>query len=105
MDISEKLLALPASDRPDGIISDDDTVVSGLLAGIISRQLPNISYLPHIATIIHTELGEKYPSDRMILFQQHIEKYASMAVELLLDTLRGDSPETKQLFYRFEPVQ
>jgi len=102
--IAEKLLALPGNERPDGIISDDDTVVSGLLAGIISRQLPDITYLPHIATIIHAELGEKYPSDRMILFQQNIEKYASMAVELLLDALRGDHPENKQLFYRFNPV-
>lgn len=102
--IAEKLLSLSADKRPDGIISDDDTVVSGLLAGMISRQLPHITYLPHIATIVHAELGEKYPSGRMILFQQNIEKYAAMAVELLLDSLRGGHPENKQLFYRFTPV-
>ena len=104
VEIAGKLLNTPPDDRPDGIISDDDTIVSGLLAQLISRQLPQVDYLPHIATIIHAELGEKYPSDRMILFQQEIEKYASMAVSLLLDVLKGSDPVTKQLSYRFNPV-
>ncbi|MBE6364738.1 MAG: GntR family transcriptional regulator [Lentisphaerae bacterium] len=103
--IAEKLLALPPEKRPDGIVSDDDTIVSGLLAGLISKQLPEITYLPQIATIIHAELNEKYPSDRMILFRQDIEKYASLAVELLLNVMRGEDPGIKQLSYRFEPVQ
>ena len=102
--IAERLLALPASERPDGIISDDDTIVSGLLSGIVTGQLPQVDYLPRIATIVHAELGECYPSDRMILFRQNIERYAELAVGLLLEVLRGDRPEEKQLFYRFEPV-
>ena len=102
--IADKLLAMPQNDRPDGIISDDDTVVSGLLAALLTRQMPQISYLPQIATIIHDELGEKYPSDRMILFRQKIEEYAAMAVDLLLDVLRGYKQEQKQLYYRFIPV-
>jgi DNA-binding LacI/PurR family transcriptional regulator len=105
VEIAGKLLDAPSNDRPDGIISDDDTIVSGLLAQLIARQLPQVNYLPHIATIIHAELGEKYPSDRMILFQQEIEKYASMAVSLLLDVLKGSDPVTKQLSYRFNPVK
>lgn len=104
-DIAVKLLEIPPHERPDGIVSDDDTIVSGLLAELISRQLPDISYLPQIATIIHSELKEKYPSDRMILFQQNIEEYAVMAVDLLLGVLRGDDPGNKQLSYRFSPVQ
>ena len=103
--IAEKLLALPPAERPDGIVSDDDTIVSGLLAGLISAQMPQIDYLPRIATIIHRELGEKYPSDKMILFQQNIEEYATLAVELLLNVLRGDAPEEKQLLYRFTSVE
>ena len=103
--IASRLLALPEKQRPDGIISDDDTIVSGVLAGIITGQLPEISYMPRIATIIHAELGESYPSDKMILFRQNIEKYASLAVELLLDTMRGRTKGRQQLFYRFEPVQ
>ena len=103
--IAASILSLAPAERPDGIISDDDTIVSGLLAGIIAGQLPQISYMPHIATIIHAELGESYPSDKMILFRQNIEKYASMAVELLLNIMRGKLHGRKQLFYRFEPVQ
>ena len=61
--------------------------------------------MPQIATIIHSELGEKYPSDKMILFRQDIEKYAALAVDLLLDVLRGSIPENKKLSYRFTPVQ
>ena len=98
------LLEMDPAERPDGIISDDDTVVSGLLAALLTRQMPQISYLPQIATIIHDELGEKYPSDRMILFRQKIEEYAAMAVDLLLDVLRGYKQEQKQLYYRFTPV-
>lgn len=103
--IAARLLALPEAERPDGIISDDDTIVSGLLSGIVTGQLPQVSYLPNIATIVHAELGECYPSDRMILFRQNIETYAALAVELLLDVLRGDRPEETQLFYRFDPVR
>lgn len=103
-EIARKLLMLDPADRPDGIISDDDTIVSGLLAELVAGQLPEISYLPHIATIIHSELGEKYPSDRMILFRQDIERYASLAVELLLGVMRGTDPAKKQLSYRFTPV-
>ena len=54
--------------------------------------------------LVDAELDEKYPSDRMILFRQDIEKYAALAVDLLLDVLRGGDPGTKQLSYRFEPV-
>ena len=103
-EIAGKLLAMPPEQRPDGIISDDDTIVSGLLAGLISGQLPNVTYLPRIAAIIHRELGEVYPSDRMILFQQEIEKYAAMSVDLLLEVLKGNCPENQQLSYRFMPV-
>ena len=103
-DIAGKILAMPAEQRPDGIVSDDDTIVSGLLAGLISRQLPTVSYLPQIATITHKELGERYPTDKLSVFQQEIETFATMAVELLLDVLRGIQPEKKQLVYRFTPV-
>lgn len=103
-EIARNLLAMSPESRPDGIVSDDDTIVSGLLAELISRQLPQVEYLPRIATIIHAELGELYPSDRMILFQQDIEKYAALAVDLLLGVLRGDDPREKQLSYRFKPV-
>lgn len=105
VEIAAKLLALPPDERPDGIVSDDDTIVSGLLAGLISAQMPQINYLPRIATIIHRELGERYPSDKMILFQQNIEEYATLAVDLLLNVLRGDAPEEKQLLYRFTSVE
>ena len=104
-EIAHKLLAMPPAERPDGIVSDDDTIVSGLLAELVSKQLPEIDYMPQIATIIHSELGEKYPSDKMILFRQDIEKYAALAVDLLLDVLRGSIPENKKLSYRFTPVQ
>lgn len=102
--IAARLLLLPDDQRPDGIISDDDTIVSGVLAGLLTRQLPHVTYMPRIATIVHAELGERYPSGRMILFKQNIEVYAAMAVDLLLEILRGGQPEEKQLFYRFEPV-
>ena len=105
VEIADKLLALPVEKRPDGIVSDDDTIVSGLLAKLISSQLPEISYLPQIATIIHGELEEKYPSDKMILFRQNIEEYAALAVDLLLECLRGSTPENKQLSYRFIPLK
>ena len=104
VEIAGKLLDMPELSRPDGIVSDDDTIVSGLLAELISRQLPQVTYLPQIATIIHAELGEKYPSDKMILFKQNIEEYAALAVDLLLALLRGDNPAKKQLSHRFSPV-
>ena len=102
--IADKLLAQPPQERPDGIVCDDDTVVSGLLSQLIARQLPSISYLPRIATIIHGELKERYPSERMILFQQNIEEYATLAVDLLLNVLRGTTPSEHRLSYRFIPV-
>ncbi|MBQ7696563.1 MAG: GntR family transcriptional regulator [Lentisphaeria bacterium] len=102
--IAGKLLAMPGSQRPDGLISDDDTVVSGLLAELIRRQFPKITYMPRIATIVHKELGEYYPSDRMILFEQSISDYASLAVNLLLEQLRGEEVEKKRIVYRFTPV-
>ena len=103
--IAKKLLALPASQRPEGVISDDDTVVSGFLSELIRRQYPKISYMPEIATIVHRELGENYPSDKMLLFEQSIGEYADMAVKLLLEQLRGQDIEKKRIVYRFKPVQ
>ena len=102
--IANKLLKMSASSRPDGIVCDDDTVISGLLSELISRQLPDIAYLPQIATIVHGELKERYPSEKMILFQQNIEEYATLAVDLLLSVLRGTSPAEQRLSYRFIPV-
>ena len=104
-EIAARLLEMPPEKRPDGIISDDDTIVSGLLSGLFKGQFPDVTYLPQIATIIHRELGEIYPSDKMILFEQEIEKYAQMSVSLLLDVLKGNYPEKKQLSYRFTPVK
>jgi DNA-binding LacI/PurR family transcriptional regulator len=103
--IAKKLLELPASQRPEGVISDDDTVVSGFLSELIRRQYPKISYMPEIATIVHRELGENYPSDRMLLFEQSIGEYANMAVTLLQEQLRGQNIEKKRIVYRFKPVQ
>ena len=102
--IADKLLSLAPELRPDGIVCDDDTVISGLLAQLISKQLPEISYLPQIATIVHGELKERYPSGKMILFQQNIEEFATMAVDLLLSILRGVAPAEQRLLYRFTPV-
>ena len=61
--------------------------------------------MPEIATIVHRELGENYPSDRMLLFEQSIGEYANMAVTLLLEQLRGQNIEKKRIVYRFKPVQ
>ena len=41
----------------------------------------------------------------MILFRQNIEEYAALAVDLLLECLRGSTPENKQLSYRFIPLK
>ena len=102
--IAHKLLARAPECRPDGIVCDDDTVISGLLAQLIASQLPEISYLPQIATIVHGELKERYPSGKMILFQQNIEEYATLAVDLLLSVLRGTTAAEQRLSYRFVPV-
>ena len=99
--IARKLLALAPELRPDGIVSDDDTVVSGLLAELIRVQLPTVNYLPYIATIFHKELNELYPSGRMILFGQNIEDYARLGVDLLLGNLRGEISAPRKLVYRF----
>ena len=103
--IAAQILEMPSSQRPDGVVSDDDTVVSGFLSELIRRQYPKISYMPGIATIVHRELGENYPSDKMILFEQSICEYANMAVELLLEQLRSDNVEQKRIVYRFTPVK
>jgi DNA-binding LacI/PurR family transcriptional regulator len=100
-EIAKKLLLTPKRQRPDGIVSDDDTIVSGLLAELLTTQGPTISYLPEIATIVHKELGEHYPSRKMLLFEQNIEEYALIAVELLIRVLRGLESPKKKLQYRF----
>ena len=100
-EIARKLLKMPNGRRPDGIVSDDDTIVSGLLAELLTTQGLNIAYLPEIATIVHKELGEHYPSRKMLLFEQNIEEYAVAAVELLIRVLRGLEPPKKKLQYRF----
>ena len=41
----------------------------------------------------------------MILFEQSIGEYASMAVSLLLEQLRGEEIEKKRIVYRFKPVK
>ena len=102
--VAEQLLALPPEKRPDGVISDDDVVVSGFLARLVERQLPKIGYMPYVATIVHRELGERYPSNRMILFEQEIEAYALSAVELLMQFLRGSRVSDNKITYRFKPI-
>ena len=87
------------------LISDDDILVSGFLAELFARQLPDIRYLPMIAAIVHRELGERYPSGRMILYEQGIEDYAGLAVDLLLSALRGKEIPESRVVYRFKPVK
>ena len=102
--IADQLLDLDSSLRPDGLVSDDDTVVNGLLARLIERQLPEVKYLPLIATIVHKELEEIYPSNKMVLFEQSIEEYAKCAVSLLLSILQGKEKEknSNRIVYRFK---
>ena len=104
--IAAQLLALPPEQRPDGIVSDDDTVVSGLLSELLTagpEGTPS-GYLPLIATIVHREVGERYPSRRMLLFTQDIEEYAGLAVELLMQLLQGKRVGSSHIVYRFKPV-
>ncbi|MBR7104605.1 MAG: GntR family transcriptional regulator [Lentisphaeria bacterium] len=103
--IARQLLALPETERPDGIISDDDILVSGFLSELFASQLPDIRYLPMIATIVHRELGERYPSGRMLLYRQDIEEYSGLAVNLLLSALRGKEIADPRVVYRFKPVK
>lgn len=100
--IAEMLLSLPPRQRPDGLISDDDIVVSGLLSRLVELQLPSVNYLPFVGAIIHRELGEIYPSNRMILFEMSLTEYARLATDLFLQLLQGKTPASKRLVYRFE---
>ena len=103
--IAREFLALPPEKRPDGIISDDDTIVSGFLAELVSRRAVGISYLPLVATIIHEEIGERYPSPRMILYSQNVEEYANLAVGLLLKMMQGAvASDTTMIIYRFKEL-
>ena len=52
----------------------------------------------------HREVGERYPSRRMLLFSQDIEEYAGLAVELLMQLLQGKRIAASQIVYRFRPV-
>ena len=88
--------------RPDGIVSDDDTVVSGFLAELCTAG--SGGYMPLIATIVHREVGERYPSRRMLLFAQDIEEYAGYAAELLMRLLQGRRPGVSRVLYHFKPV-
>lgn len=103
--IARKFLELPESERPDGIVSDDDTIVSGFLAELTAAQ-PGAAkpYLPLVATIIHEEIGERYPSRRVILYSQNVEEYARMAVDLLMRLLQGRNVENATEVYRFKRV-
>ena len=101
--IARRFLALPETERPDGIVSDDDTIVSGFLAELTAAQ-PGAAdpYLPLAATIVHEEIGERYPSRGVILYSQNVEEYARMAVDLLIRLLQGREVENRVEFYRFK---
>ncbi len=103
--IAAKLLAIDPAERPDGVICDDDTVVSGLISGLIRAQLPDVRYMPRISAIIHRELGESYPVSRMVIFEQSVEEYARMAVHLLLEVLREGGTDVPHQVCRFNPVE
>ena len=101
--IAQRFLKLPEAERPDGIVSDDDTIVSGFLAELVASQ-PGAAdpYLPLVATIVHEEIGERYPSRRMILYSQNVEEYARMAVDLLMRLLQGRNVTDAVEVYRFK---
>jgi len=104
--IARKFLALPESERPDGIVSDDDTIVSGFLAELVSGRngTGGEPYLPIIATIVHEEIGERYPSKRMLLYSLNMEEYARMAVDLLLALLQGREVASPVAVCRFRKL-
>ena len=103
--IARRFLALPPEQRPDGIVSDDDTIVSGFLAELVSGQAGAAeAYLPLVATIIHDEIGERYPSSRMILYSQNVEEYSRMAVDLLLRMLQGLPVGSPVKIYKFKEL-
>jgi len=103
--VAAKLLAIDPAERPDGVICDDDTVVSGLISGLIRAQLPDVRYMPRICSIIHRELGESYPVSRMVIFEQSVEEYARMAVHLLLEVLREGRTASPHRTCRFNQVE
>ena len=102
--IAREFLARTPERRPDGIVSDDDTIVSGFLAELVSSQSGGDRYLPLVATIIHDEIGERYPSPRMILYSQNVEEYATLAVKLLLKMLQGAVVDDTVVIYRFKEL-
>ena len=58
----------------------------------------------HGATPTARELGERYPSGKMLLYEQSIEEYAGLAVDQLLAVLRGREVSRSRIVYRFKPV-
>lgn len=102
--IARQLLAIRRPDRPDGIVCDDDTIVTGMLSELVARQLPEIRYLPQVATLVHKELGEHYPSNRVILFEQDIQDYVDRAIELLLCSLRNQPSPARRIACRLKRV-
>ena len=102
--IAREFLKLAPGDRPDGVVSDDDTIVSGFLAELVSRRAEGNGYLPLVATIIHEEIGERYPSPRMILYSQNVEEYAKLAVALLLKMLQGVAVSSPVTIYKFKEL-
>ncbi len=102
--IAEAILAMQEDQRPDGLISDDDTVVSGFLGRLMALQLPTVEYLPRVATIVHRELGELYPSNRMVLFEMSIAEYVQHATDFLLEMLQGKEKLPRRSVYRFKAL-
>jgi DNA-binding LacI/PurR family transcriptional regulator len=103
-DVAKQLLSMAENERPDGIVSDDDTLVSGFLAELLVSQKNKISYMPLIATITHTEVGEKYPSSEVVLFNQNIEEYAGLAVGLLMQLMQNKKAGDEKIVYHFNAV-
>jgi DNA-binding LacI/PurR family transcriptional regulator len=103
--IARAFLAQPPEKRPDGIVSDDDTIVSGFLAELVSHRSAGGAYLPLVATIIHEEIGERYPSPRMILYSQNVEEYANLAVGLLIKMMQGAAVNgSTMITYKFKEL-
>ena len=101
---ARRCLAKPAAERPDGIVFCDDLIAQGFFAELVRLQKPHLKYLPPAVCMRNKQCDFDFATDTMVEYLVDIDRLSSLAVHMLLDLLKGNTPENQVIRYVPERV-
>jgi len=99
---AHELLALPAAQRPDGLVLCDDIMAMNFTSELVRLQGRHIDYMPRIVSMQNREFRIVLPVNELTVYWIDLAEMARLVTDMLLRRLSGAEPQQKLIKYKPE---